>query len=372
MLEEHLRYVADPTRLGRFKAAIEQIVQPGDRVADLGCGSGILGLLCLQAGASHVYAIDDSAMVGVAHRTMALAGFADKAVIIRGLSQRVEFVEPVDAVICDHIGYFGFDYGIVHTLQDARRRLLRPGGAVIPGRIRLEIGAVATCDALPPIERWRSSAVPAELHWCRQLAVNTKYAVELSADALLAGPVVLGEIDLRVDQPEFFRWSADLRIASDGVMHGLAGWFDCELAEGVWMTNSPLSDQAIDRPQAFLPIDEAVPVRTGDLVTVVVMARPADNIIAWDVEFHATRRRFRQSTWPGMMLARDDLVRANPARIPRVNRAGQAQLTILGYCDGHRTAREIGEAVLRDHPDLFPSTAETLRFVTHVLGRNTE
>lgn len=39
---------------------------------------------------------------------------------------------------------------------------------------------------------------------------------------------------------------------------------------------------------------------------------------------------------------------------------------------GRRTARGIEQAVLRDHPDLFPSSGEIARFVAHVLGRDTE
>ena len=108
--------------------------------------------------------------------------------------------------------------------------------------------------------------MPPEFHWLRQHAVNAKHAVELPREALLGAPAALGDIDLHADNPDFFSWTAELRIERDGVMHGLAGWFECELAEGVWMTNSPLSDRAIQRSQAFLPIDEAVPVKAGDSV----------------------------------------------------------------------------------------------------------
>ena len=72
-----------------------------------------------------------------------------------------------------------------------------------------------------------------------------------------------------------------------------------------------------------------------------------------------------------MLLAPEDLIRAHPERVPHLNREGQARITVLGYCDGRRTAREIEQAVLRDHPDLFPSPAEISRFVAQVLGRDT-
>ena len=372
MLEEHLGYIADRIRLDRFRAAIAQTLNAGDRIADLGCGSGILGLLCLQAGAGRVYGIDSTAMLEVARETFSRAGWAERATCIRGHSHRVELPEPVDRVICDHVGYFGFDYGIVHTLQDARRRFLKPGGSLIPARLRLQLAAVESESCRDKAEGWRAAGVPAEFHWLRQYAVNAKHAVELPREAVLGAPAELGDIDLYADNPDFFSWTAELRIERDGVMHGLAGWFECELAEGVWMTNSPLADRAIQRPQAFLPIDEAVPVQAGDTVKARVMARPADHLIAWVVDFPATGRRFSHSTWQGLLLAPEDLLRSRPDRVPKLSREGQARIAVLGYCDGRRTAREIEQAVLRDHPDLFPSPEEISRFVAQALGRDTE
>ena len=372
MLEEHLGYVADRIRLEQFQAAIARVINAGDRVADLGCGSGILGLLCLQAGAGRVYGIDSTAMIEVARETFARAGWAERATCIRGHSHRVELPEPVDVVICDHVGYFGFDYDIVQTLQDARRRFLKPGGALIPARIRLQLAAVESETARAKAEGWRAAGVPAEFHWLRHHTVNAKHAVELPRAAVLGPPAELGDLNLYADHPDFCSWTAELPIERDGVMHGLAGWFECELAEGVWMTNSPLAEQPIQRPQAFLPIDEAIPVQAGDTVKARVMARPADHLIAWVVEFPTRGRRFSHSTWQGMLLAPEDLLRSQPDRAPRLSREGEARITVLGYCDGRRTAREIEQAVLREHPDLFPSPEEIARFVARALGRDTE
>jgi SAM-dependent methyltransferase len=371
MLCEHLGYVADRVRLNRFKAALA-IANPGDCVADLGCGSGILGLLCLQAGASRVICIDSSAMIQVARETLARAGYADRVSFIRDASHRIDLPEPVDMVICDHVGYFGFDYGIVETLADARRRFLKAGGTLIPSRIRLHLGAVDCETAWAKANGWTADEVPPEFHWLRQYSVNAKHAVEFPSDSVLGAPETLGEIDLYAENPEYFRWSASLTVARDGMLHGLAGWFECELAEEVWMTNSPLADGAIRRPQAFLPIEEPVPVKAGDRIEATIMARPADHLIGWFVELPSHHRRFSHSTWQGMLLAREDLIRAHPERVPSLSRQGQARLTVLGYCDGQRTALEIEHAVLSDHPGLLPSPAEISRFVHQTLGRDTE
>lgn len=370
-LDEHLGYVADRLRLARFEAAVAGVVRRGDYVADLGCGTGILGLLCLRAGAARVYAIDSSAMLEVARQTLTRAGLSDRAVFVRGLSTRLELPEKVDVLICDHVGYFGFDYGIVETLSDARRRFLKPGGKLIPARIALQLAAVESekCRALA--DGWSAPGIPAEFHWLRERAVNTKHAVQLQPHELLGQPATLGIIDFSDDSQEFHRWTAQLRVERDGVLHGLAGWFDCELAEGVSMTNSPLSDAAIQRSQVFLPIQEALAVKAGDTLIATVMARPADHLLAWEVEVPARDTKFRHSTWHGDLLASEEIARRNPTHIPRPSVTAQARTCVLAYCNGRRTVQEIEQAVLREHPGLLPSAEEISRFVAQVLAGDT-
>ena len=371
MIREHLGYVSDGIRLEHFKAALAKVIRPGDRVADLGSGSGVLGLLCLQAGASHVVAIDDSAIIDIARESLVRAGQGDNATFIRGISSQIELPEPVDVVICDHVGYFGFDYGIIEFIQDARRRFLKPGGTLMPSKIRLNVAAVASRQCSELSLGWQGEKVPPEFNWLSSYSINAKHAVTLERDDVLCTPAVLGDIDLYADSPAFFSWVAELRIERDTVMHGLAGWFECELAENIWMTNSPLAETPIQRPQAFFPIGDAVQVKSGDVVKVTLMARPTEHVIAWAVEFPATGQRFSHSTWQGMLLSPEDMLRSNPNHVPQLSREGQARMTVLGYCNGIRTVHEIEQAVLRDHPDLFPSSTEISHFVFRILGRDT-
>jgi protein arginine N-methyltransferase 1 len=328
--------------------------------------------LCLQAGAAHLDAIDSTAAIEIARQSLTQAGWGEKAHFILGQSFQVELPEPVDVVICDHVGYLGFDYGLIETMADARRRFLKPGGCMIPGRLRLQLGAVESGKCHQLAQGWVAPGIPPEFHWLRQHGINTRYAVNLRADEVLAGPAELCCIDLRMDNPEFFSWTAELTVARDGVMHGLAGWFECELAENVWMTNSPLSARAMRRSQAFLPIDGSLAVRAGEVVTATVMARPADRLIAWEVRHPASGRKFSNSTWLGELLMQEQLNRARPDHVPQLSRVARGKALVMGYCDGQRTVGQIQAAVLRDHPELFPSSAEITRFVAAVLSGNAE
>ena len=63
VLKEHYGYLSDAIRQQRFAVALSRVVRPGDRVVDVGCGFGVLGLLCLKAGAAHVWGIDRTAAI---------------------------------------------------------------------------------------------------------------------------------------------------------------------------------------------------------------------------------------------------------------------------------------------------------------------
>jgi protein arginine N-methyltransferase 1 len=370
-LDEHLGYVSDPLRLALFEAAVAKVVRTGDVIVDLGCGTGILGLLCLKAGASRTYEIDSSAMIAAARESLVRAGWGEQAVFLHGKAHQVELPELADVVICDQVGYFGFDYGIVDSLRDARQRFLKPSGTLVPRRIKLQLAAIEsdTCHALA--EGWRADVVPTEFHWLRENAVNTEHGVNLKRDEVLGAPAELGIIDFREDNPDFHSWTVALQTERDGTLHGLAGWFECELAEDVWMTNSPVSDRAFGRSQAFLPIGEAVAVKAGDVVNATVMARPGDHVIAWQVDIPARDRKFSHSTWQGKLLPPEEIARHDPAHVPQPSRTGLARARVLDYCDGRRTVREIEQTVLREHPDLLPSAEEIARFVAQVLGEDT-
>jgi precorrin-6B methylase 2 len=371
MLDEHLGYVSDPVRLENFKAAIAKTVKPGDRVADLGCGSGILGLLCLQGGATHIDAIDATSMIDVARESLVRAGWGERVAVISGHSHRIDLPERVDVVICDHVGFFGFDYGIVETLQDARRRFLKPDGRLIPARIELQLAAVESATCRARAEGWGAEGVPPEFHWLRRQGVNTKHPVDLKREELLGPPATLGSIDLRAENSDFFSWAAELHVERDGVVHGVGAWFRCELAEGVWMTNSPVAEKPIRRSQAFLPLGEAIEAKAGDVVKARVMARPADQLIAWEIEAAARGTKQIHSTWQSELLTPEEFLKRTPGHVPRPHREGRARMIVLGYCDGRRTIREIEQGVLRDHPDLFPSEDAIAHFVARVLGQDT-
>ncbi len=57
------RMLADKQRMAFYHEAIQRKIKPGDRVIDLGTGTGILAALASRAGAGQVYAVDHSSII---------------------------------------------------------------------------------------------------------------------------------------------------------------------------------------------------------------------------------------------------------------------------------------------------------------------
>src|SRR5688572_9003974 len=308
LLSEHFGYLSDAVKLRRYGEAIAAVVREGDVVLDLGCGSGVLGVACLRAGARMVHFIDETPFIEVARRTLAKAGYTSRASFHRARAQQVELPERVDVVVCDHVGHFGIDYDILEMLLDARRRFLKPEGIVIPAELRLSIAAVESEDCRALTAKWRSDRVPADYHWVGDLAGETKYPVNLKADDVLTSPAQIATVLPGSEARTFFSWTTDLVAARDGRVDGIAGWFDCRLAADVWMTNSPLACERLQRAQAFLPLP-GPRVRAGEPIRVTVMSRPGDRVIGWVVNLTQSGQRFSRSTWNGQLLDQTGMVR---------------------------------------------------------------
>jgi hypothetical protein len=141
------------------------------------------------------------------------------------------------------------------------------------------------------------------------------------------------------------------------------------------MSNSPLSEQRIDRRNAFFPIDRPVSVQAGDSVIVTMQILPVQIAVTWKVEIQKNDRpeterlRFTHSTLRGMLIAREDLQRTHPAFIPTLSPWGTARLTVLTLCDGTRPLGQIEHELLRRHPDLFPALSNAATFVAEVVTR---
>lgn len=135
----HFFMLRDAVRVAAYRGAIERHCA-GMSVAEIGCGSGILSIFAARAGARRVVAIEESAVAELAARLFAANGCAGVVELRRGNSRDIELEERADVIVHEILGTDPLEENMLFYLDDARRRLLKPGGRLIP--YRLEVACV--------------------------------------------------------------------------------------------------------------------------------------------------------------------------------------------------------------------------------------
>lgn len=357
ILDYHRSMLADTTRTHALERAIAETVRPGDRVLDLGCGTGILTCFACRAGAARVYAVEAEEVIELARGLCRANGFSDRVVFLEGLSLQMQVPEPVDLVVSETIGNIGLDEGIVGWILDARRRFLRPGGRVIPRAVELSAAPVELPRVAAEIESWEGLPYGLDLSFGRRLAANTVHWVELAPEDVLGAPVALARVDLQETTTDRLDASVVLQIERGGLCHGLGVWFNAELTERLSLSNAPPLQTPSWR-HGFLPLAVPLSVSAGDRLVLTLAVRGNGALWRWRLSrLDAEGRedgRADQSTFHGQLDSLESLRRSAPGSRPRLKPQGESDRFILEQMNGTATVSEIAARVAVRFPDQFP------------------
>lgn len=367
LLDEHREYLSDRPRVEALRRAIHATVREGDVVLDLGCGTGLLGLLACDAGAARVYAIDHSGMIDIARAVARQNGRADRITHIAAHSTHVTLPERANVLLFDQIGRLGFDAGLLEYAADARRRLLEPGARIVPGPVTLECALVSSPEMRARVDFWTARPAGIDFTPAAVTALNTGYPMDAHLAACISPAAAVMTFDPAAWNGEPLSGEVTLAADRDGRADGLAGWFRAELSPGVWMTNAPGAADRIKRRPGFLPFERPIDMRRGETIAARIRVLPADEILSWEIA-RGNGVRFSHSTWKGLLPTREAVDRTRAGAIPQLTDRGVARKTVLDLCDGARTVREIERALIDRHPDLFAGPQAAEIFVAEVLS----
>lgn len=374
VLDEHRRYLADRSRVSHYERALREVIRPGDVVVDLASGTGILGLLACRAGAARVYAVEAGPIAGLAREIAQANGFGDRITVLRAHSSEVTLPERADVAVSDQIGRFGFDAGVLPLFADARARLLKPGGRLVPSAIDLVVAPVEYRKGSRRVAFWSRHPARFDFTPAHRVSCNTGYPARFAASHLLASPRRGTTLDLGAPVASPLRIETTFEVMRSATLDGIAGWFEAQLSPAVAMTNSPLSSERILRRQAFFPIAAPIAVTTGDRIDVAMRILAEEVVVAWTVTVQPRNGEpvsSSQSTLHGMLLDAPDVRMTDPGYRPSLTARGIARRTVLELCDAKHTLAEIEAEVFARHRTLFASNADAATFVGEVVTRYT-
>lgn len=371
--------IVDPVRMDRYVRALEQAVRPDAVVVDIGTGTGIFALLACRFGARRVYAIEPDDVIQVAKDIAAANGCADRIEFIQAMSTALTLPERADVIISDLTGALPWFLNHVPSIIDARRRLLAPGGVLIPRQDTawaaiVSVGELYRRWAGP----WNGPAADFDMAAARRIIVNTTTAVHLTDENLLTEPQRWGRIDYATVEDADVRERMIWTVARGGTGHGFAAGFDRTLAEGIWMSNAPDAAEA-DRPTIYptllFPWPAPVELEPGDRIAVDIDATLMRHDYIWTWKTHIAGERgtekaaFTQSTFYGWPLSPATLRKWAASAVPSLNEEGRIARAVLDAMNEGVSLGEIAKRIASGFAGRFPRPGDALSFVADLSKR---
>lgn len=276
---EHVRMLDDRVRTDAFLRAVRETVRPGDVVVDLGTGTGMLAIAAALAGARHVYAIEATGIANAAAAMIDGNQVGDRVTLIRGWSTNVTVPEAADVLVSETLGHHPWGEGLLHLVEDARRRWLRPDARIVPARVRLLAQPVGVPADRHHVARFTPESTERWTAWygidCSSL-LSLRDATAMSVRLQEARewlrpcpPVVIDDVDLHTaGAPLRERGSSTVTPTEDGTVDGVLLYWDAELCPGVRLSTDPASPHPVSSWRVRLVLaPTAARVRRGEPVT---------------------------------------------------------------------------------------------------------
>ena len=210
-LPYHYHLLSDEARLTAFREAIDNAVQPGATVLELGGGTGVLSFFAAQK-ARKVYCVER-----IGELVDAARGFLDA----NGVGSRVEVVqvdahdylppEPVDVVICELLHVALLREKQVPVLQSFKQRYIQKFGPKQPKFVP-ELSFLA----FQPVEQAFS------FHgYVAPVPIFQAPAPEHDGTQPLGDPTVYFALDYHEPFPETYTWQGSVPIGRAGTLNAI-------------------------------------------------------------------------------------------------------------------------------------------------------
>lgn len=272
----HIPMMNEPQRNHAYRDAIRKLVRPDDHVLEIGTGAGLLALLSAEAGARAVTTCEMVPVVAeAAAEVIGRSAHADRIKLVAKRSTDLRLGEDVpeqaDVLVSEILANDFVGEGVLPSLIDARKRMLKPGARVIPasGELRavlvggkdieylLELGDVCGFDmrSFASLRPWRQAV-----------------AQRIDYDALSHDVSLLRYDFESIETLQPVDTVVEVEAIRDGRCYGVLQWIRIGLAPGIEYENHPMTTQSVWN-KVLYAFPEPVDLAKGDILPVRLWQR---------------------------------------------------------------------------------------------------
>ncbi|XP_028666933.2 protein arginine N-methyltransferase 6 [Erpetoichthys calabaricus] len=201
----HEEMLADKVRTNSYRLGILRNYKSirGKVVLDVGAGTGVLSVFCVQAGAKRVYAVEASSIAEQAKKIVKLNKMEDAITVVHGTVETIELPESVDVIVSEWMGYALMHESMLHSVLFARDKWLKPGGLILPSLAELYIAPINEAVAEDRLNFWYTVKEQYDVDmtcmfdFARKCIMNNEIVVNsVSVEDVLSHPAKFAELDL--------------------------------------------------------------------------------------------------------------------------------------------------------------------------------
>ncbi|KAF2644654.1 S-adenosyl-L-methionine-dependent methyltransferase [Massarina eburnea CBS 473.64] len=202
-------------------------------VLDVGCGTAILSMFAVKAGAKHVIGVDMSTIIDKAKEIVAANGMSDKITLLQGKMEEVVLpFDKVDIIISEWMGYFLLYESMLDTVLYARDKYLVKDGLIFPDKATIFAAGIE--DGEYKEEKigfwdnvWGFDYSPLKATAMTEPLVDT---VDIKAVVTDPSPIITLDLYTCTVADLSFKLPFSLKARRSDFIHAIIAWFDIEFS----------------------------------------------------------------------------------------------------------------------------------------------
>ncbi|KAI5955689.1 HMT1 [Candida jiufengensis] len=284
MLKDTARTLSYRNAMYRNKDAFKDKI-----VLDVGCGTGILSMFAVKAGAKHVYSVDMSSIIGKAKEIIELNGFSDKITLLQGKLEDIQLpVDSVDIIISEWMGYFLLYESMLDTVLYARDKYLVKGGLILPDKCQMFIAGIEDGQYKEEKIHYWEDVYGFDYSPFIKTAMEEPLVDTVNNQALITDSYKFFEFDINTVKKEelAFKRSFELKSIGDDQCHAYIVYWDAIFPgkEKVVLPTGPMNHYTHWKQTVFY-MNQVLELKKGDKIIGEIDARPSTvNPREYDIE----------------------------------------------------------------------------------------